>query len=80
MRRPIRPFQHFRPLLLFGTIGFCLWIAIRVLRALACHALLARNAKAVCNITLPTVVVQLPLIFVGVGLICVLWNFYRSRD
>lgn len=80
MRRPVTPFRHFRPLILFGTIGFCLWIAIRVLRALACHALLARNAKAVCTITLPTVVVQLPLIFVGVGLACVIWNFYRARD
>ena len=80
MRRPTMPFRHFRPLFLFATIGFCLWIAIRVLRALACHALMVKNAKAVCTITLPSVVVHLPLIFVGVGLVCVAWNFYRARD
>ena len=72
MRRPVTPFRHLRLLLLFGTISFCLWIAIRILRASACHALLARSAKAVCNTTLSSVVVQLPLVFVGVELACVL--------
>lgn len=80
MRRPATPFRHFRPLFLFGAIGFCLWVAIRALRALACHALLARNAKAVCTVTLPKIVTQLPLIFVCIGVLCVVWSFYRSRE
>ena len=80
MRRPPIPYQHFRPLFLFSLIGFCLWIAIRLLRAMACRALLVKNSTAICNITLPGIVGNLPLIFVGIGILCVAWNFYRDRN